>query len=278
MKIKEHRLDEEEAEFLSTEKNSGSYKKGLPDTIVIHYTAGATAKSAIDTFTRSALKASAHVVVDFDGSVTQFVPFDTIAWHAGKSSWEDRVGLNKYSIGIEIVNAGRLEKSGSEYVSWFGKSYQENEVLQAVHRNEKEPACWHRYTEEQIATVYQLCSDLIEAYNIKYIFGHEEISPGRKIDPGPAFPLDKLRERLLHGDRSDSNEEDETLSCKNPGYVTASMLNIRSGPSADKATIANPLSRNTTVDILDEQNGWYQVDVKMRGWVSKKYIKKNNMR
>ena len=41
-------------------------------------------------------------------------------WHAGKSRYGKRVGLNKYSIGIEIDSAGRLEKSGSRYLAWFG--------------------------------------------------------------------------------------------------------------------------------------------------------------
>lgn len=274
MKITDHKLDPQEVEFITSKKSSGSFKEGLPDTIVIHYTAGGSAVSAIHTFTKSNIKASAHVVVDFDGTLTQHVPFNTIAWHAGKSAYEDRVGLNNYSIGIEIVNAGRLEKSGSEYVSWFGKTYPENEVIEAVHRNERNPTWWHRYTEDQISAVYELCSDLIEAYNIKYILGHEEISPGRKIDPGPAFPLDKMRDRLLYGDRSDLGDESESFS--NPGIVTASMLNIRSGPSANNPTIANPLSRNTKVGILDEKDGWYQVEVKMRGWVSKKFINKVN--
>lgn len=70
-------------------------------------------------------------------------------------------------------------------------------------------------------------------------------------------------DRPLYGDRSDLGEESESFS--NPGIVTASMPNIRSEPSANNLTIANPLSRNTKVGILDEKDEWYQVEVKMRG-------------
>ena len=145
-------------------------------------------------------------------------------------------------------------------------------MVRAVHRNEDAPSYWHRYTEEQIETVLEICTDLKKAYNIKYILGHEEISPGRKSDPGPAFPLDKIRDRLIFGDRSELQED--PVSESNPGVVTASMLNIRSGPSVKNPTIANPLSRHTEVNILDETEDWYQVEVKMRGWVSKRFIKR----
>ncbi len=275
MKISNHKITREFAEFEATSKTSGSFQEGLPDTIVIHYTAGGSLQGAIDTFLDETVKASAHVLIDKDGKVVQMAPFTEITWHAGKSAWHDRTALNNYAIGIEIVNAGRLEKSGStSYRSWFGRSYPENEVVEAVHRNESTPTFWERYTEEQIEAAYTVCKSLINTYSIHHILGHEEISPGRKIDPGPAFPLDKLRERLLHADRSDTGESDPTPIGK--GVVNTAALNIRSGPSTQHSTIAPPLNRNTEVDILSEESGWYQVDVKLTGWVSKRFIERSD--
>lgn len=272
MKISNHKLDKTHASILEIDKTSGKCEPGLPDTIVIHYTAGPSLDSAINTFKDPGVKASAHIVVDEQGEVTQLLPFNHIGWHAGKSSWLDRDGLNPYSIGIEIVNAGRLEKSGSVWRSWFGKTYTEDEVVKAKHRNESEPDWWHVYNEKQITTVFQLCKELMKEYDIRYILGHEEISPGRKCDPGPAFPLDKLRERLLYADRKEAKEKEDD-SKKRKGIVTASALNIRSGPSARNQKIAEPLSRNTEVTILNEQNGWYNVEVKLKGWVSGQHIR-----
>lgn len=271
MKIKTHKLDPDHATFEEIDKTSGTCKQGLPDTIVIHYTAGPSLSSAANTFKDPSVKASAHILIDLDGSITQLIPFNKIGWHAGESSWHDRTDLNNYSIGIEIVNAGRLEKTGSVWRSWFGKTYGEDDVLCAVHRNEDHKSWWHVYSEEQISATFDLCRTIMDAYNITHILGHEEISPGRKSDPGPAFPLDKLRNRLLHSNRRDQNEDEADSK---PGIVTASALNIRSGPSAAAGTITKPLSRNTKVSILKEQNGWYNVEVKLRGWVSKHHIQK----
>ena len=71
----------------------------------MHYTAGASAESSIDWLTNPDARASAHVLIARDGGITQLVPFDRRAWHAGRSRWKDRTGLNGWSFGIELDNA-----------------------------------------------------------------------------------------------------------------------------------------------------------------------------
>ena len=51
----------------------------------------------------SDLKVSAHIVIDREGGVTQYVPFDRRAWHAGESVYAGRTRCNDFSIGIELV-------------------------------------------------------------------------------------------------------------------------------------------------------------------------------
>ena len=270
MKIRNHKI--QGVPFRESPNHGDVFDPGLPDTIIIHYTAGASAESSIETLCDPRAKASAHIVVARDGTITQLVPFNVIAWHAGKSSYDGRVGFNRYSIGIEIDNAGRLTKSGNKYYAWFGKAYPEEEVIAAVHRNETELAYWHRYSEEQIQAVFEICSELVDVYKIKMILGHEEISPGRKVDPGPAFPLDKLRERILMRDRYMEDEIAVPL-LRNVGMVQASKLNIRSEPLLSASTVAPPLLKGTIVNILQEKLGWYEVKVETRGWVKKEFIK-----
>lgn len=66
----------------------------------------------------------AHLVVGRDGSITQPVPFDTVAWHAGRSSYKGPPGVNHFSIGIEMDGPGRMKESRPGYVkSWFNTEY-----------------------------------------------------------------------------------------------------------------------------------------------------------
>ncbi len=268
MKIEKGRLIGNNVVQTSSPNKSGKFAQGQPDTIIIHFTAGPTAESAINTLTDPVYKASAHLVIDYDGSITQLVSFDEIAWHAGVSSYGNRTGFNKYSIGIEIVNPGNLNKVGNEYQAWYGTKYPEEKVLKAIHRNETKPRYWYIYSAEQIETVMLICKLLTQTYSIKYILGHEEIAPGRKIDPGPAFPLNRLRDKILNNRKDD----DDNGLIAQTGKVTAFKLNIREHPEKDAPIIAKPLLKGTEVEILDTKNGWYKVSTKILGWISGKFI------
>lgn len=272
MQIENHRIKGERIDFTESPNHGELFNPNLPDTIIIHYTAGSSKESSVSTLCDSKSKASAHLVVGRDGSIAQLVPFNAVAWHAGKSQFGGRIGFNKYSIGIEIDNAGKLTKSGNNYSAWFGKTYPESDVIEATHRHQSTPAFWHKYSEEQISAVMELCRCLVDSYNITAILGHEEISPVRKIDPGPAFPLDKMRERLLIRDRAEEGREELKLEPKK-GIVTASRLNFRSQPLLSAMQAGAPLMKGTQVEILNESQGWYNVEVKTRGWVKKDYVK-----
>ena len=252
---------------LDCPKNKEKFKAGNLDTIVIHYTAGGSAESSAR-YLCGEVKASAHLVIGREGEIYQLVPFDTIAWHAGESFYGDRRWLNRYSIGIELDNAGVLTKAGSEYQAWFGKKYQANEVIHATHRNETSPRYWHTFTEQQIEACRQVCELLIHKYAVNNILGHEEIAPGRKQDPGPAFPLDKFRDNLLTQNRSD---EPDVIDKE--GVVVADFLNIREGAGIANKKVARPLLQGTRVKVLEERNGWYKVETSIVGWVGKGYVK-----
>ncbi len=61
------------------------------------------------------------------------------------------------------------------------------------------------------------------------------------------------------------------------GTVTASKLNVRSGPST-KNKVIRSLRRNNSVQILSTSNGWHQVKLSSNktGWASSKYISIGN--
>ncbi|MEA3505498.1 MAG: N-acetylmuramoyl-L-alanine amidase [Bacteroidota bacterium] len=267
MKIKNHIL--EDTVFKKSPNHSGNNIIKEIDTIVIHYTAGSSAESSINVLCNPNTKASAHVVVAQDGAITQLVPFNIKAWHAGKSHHHNRVGMNSYSIGIEIDNPGRLTKAGNKYISWFGREYPENRTIEAKHANEDFLSFWHTYSEEQINSVFELCEVLSKQYNIKYIVGHDEISPGRKSDPGPAFPIEKIRSQILYPDRNEDAEEE----LPDNGEVAVALLNFREKPSGNGEKITAPLKKGTKVKIENCNGDWYYVSVSIKGWVMSKYLK-----
>lgn len=96
--------------------------------LVIHYTAGSSEAGTVAWFRNPASRVSAHLVIARDGTLTQMVPFNREAWHAGQSRWGSLSGLNRHSIGIELDNAGCLIHSGGKWVSPLSRrSYPDKE-------------------------------------------------------------------------------------------------------------------------------------------------------
>ncbi len=158
--------------------------------LVEHFTAGASADSSVDWWLQPGAKgANAHVVIDRDGTIIQCRPFNRTAGHAGRSRWKDPKtgilydGLNSCSIGIEIANGG------DSYPRKFSKL----EPLKAAHKHGGPVTEWETYPEAQLKVVEELSKALVARYNLDDVVGHSDISPGRKVDPGPAFPMARIR-------------------------------------------------------------------------------------
>ena len=58
---------------------------------------------------------SAHVLVARDGALTQYVPFDRRAWHAGRSEYCGRTACNDFSVGIELEGTDDLPYASEQY-------------------------------------------------------------------------------------------------------------------------------------------------------------------
>ena len=183
-------------------------------------------------------------------------------------------GLNSYSLGIELDNAGKLTRHGTHWQAWFGGEYHDDEVIEAVHKNQTETRGWHTFTSAQIDATLEVSSLIINRYGLVDVLGHDDdIAPRRKQDPGPAFPMESFRARLLGRQEDDEDEE--------VGYRTTTTLNIRTGPGTHHSKLeGGPLPRNTSLVVLEEQGSWRFVDVldvvndvmDMQGWVHGRYI------
>ena len=261
MEIENHRL--KNVNYVDTPNKSGKIE---PKFIVMHYTAGWTAESAINTLKNPSSKASAHVVIDVNGTITQMVPFNVKAWHAGPSRYQGYNGLNSYSIGIEIVNIGWLRKVGANrYQDAYGNIVSldhEDMIASEYPRVGSGMFYWPMYPKKQLEVVEALTKELIAEYDIIDIVSHEEIDTrGWKTDPGPAFPMNRFKNLLQ--ERSVDFEMYEVIS--------ETPLNVRLGPGT-RFGVVMELAKGTPVMVEDVQGSWARINDSH--WVHKNYLRK----
>lgn len=197
-----------------------------PRYIVIHDTAsGLKDDGDISWLTNPKSKVSAHVVVSREGKITQLVPFNVVAWHAGQSAWKGLKQLNSYAVGIEIDNPGRMKKIsegvyGNEIVT-IDTNKNPSLKVEYAKTTAHGAGYWLHYSDAQIAAVKELCRAIFDTANIEDIITHWMISPGRKFDTNPLYPLEDLRKSVLYykpmglisqsdeGQRHDTDESGE---------------------------------------------------------------------
>jgi N-acetylmuramoyl-L-alanine amidase len=166
--------------------------------LVIHHTAGATGKSSVSSMRARGL--AAHLVIERDGTIIQCRPFNKTCGHAGASSWTDPstghkfIGLNSCSIGIELANAGS-DGSGADAFDW-AKKQPGFFSSRAKHKHESVVREWEGYSAAQLEACAEASKAIIARYNLDSVCGHDDISPGRKTDPGPLFDWDSFRKKI----------------------------------------------------------------------------------
>ncbi len=269
MQIRRHRLHLDNGEAVRFEQSPNRGGSLTPRFLIMHYTAGSSFNGSLSHMTNRAAGASAHLLIGRDGAIAQLVPFNRVAWHAGRSRWQGVSGLNRNSIGIELDNAGPLERQGDQWRAWFGRRYPDEEVLVARHKNGGPRRGWQDYSEAQIAAAREVASALCRHYGLADVLGHDDIAPERKTDPGPAFAMASFRAAVL------GREEDLPQL-----YKTLARLNIRESPGTGGAKLPEaPLAVGTRLILLSQQGKWGFVEVldddgtpEATGWVHTDYI------
>lgn len=146
--------------------------------VIIHGTWMANDAAVLSRLTDPATELSCHYFIDHEARVHQLVDESRVAYHAGKSQWNDLENLNGHSLGIEIANAGPF-------------------ATPPTPEQEANPD-WSKappYTPEQYQTLIALLQDIMARHphiQPQHVLGHNEISPGRKSDPGAHFDWNML--------------------------------------------------------------------------------------
>lgn len=171
-----------------------------PTMIVLHDTAGALRPfSSVEWFCSPECTTSAHIVVERDGTITQLLPFDRKAAHAGESSWNGRRYCNGFSVGIEIVNPGRLvdNRDGTASPAFDRRTRWTVDGAQVVEADSPhhKRGLWLAYTQQQVEAVQAIIDALCRRYPITALVGHHDICEpkGRKEDPTPLMDWQAMR-------------------------------------------------------------------------------------
>lgn len=141
--------------------------------IVLHYTSSDLPRSL---YLLTGKGVSSHyLIAEQPATIYRLMDENRRAWHAGDSQWNGRTWLNSSSIGIEMVNKGYTDTpEGRE---------------------------WQPWSEKQVEALVLLLKDIMQRHGLTAdsVVGHSDIAPQRKVDPGPAFPWERLaQEGLIH--------------------------------------------------------------------------------
>lgn len=134
------------------------------DLVVLHADAGRTEEGTLGWLASKESGVSYHYLIGRLGTIYQCVPDKRRAWHAGASVFEGRPNCNNYSLGVSFAN-----------------------------RQDGEP-----FNARQLEAGVRLVADLCARHGIpvERITTHAAVSPGRKVDPGPLFPLEDFLARV----------------------------------------------------------------------------------
>ena len=190
------------------------------DLLVLHFTAGQSARSAYDTWRGTPLQVATAYVVDTDGSIYECFSPSAWAYHLGvtgaaSANWKH----DKRSIGIEIANPGPLvlDKGNPEQLNWWPGEFTAKwctlaETAKYVTAPYRGFSYFAAFPAVQSDAVVSLVDHLCAAFSIpkvlapaaqraafdmsffdtfKGIATHQNFRKD-KADVGPAFALDRL--------------------------------------------------------------------------------------
>ena len=282
MKIKNHLLyhdNNKRVEWQETPNKRGHLVNQSPDFIIIHYTGGGSVESALSTFKNRDSQASAHLIIGQDGRIIQMGRFHERCWHAGISQWQGITGLNSRSVGIELVNWGWLTGGPGHWRSWTGTLVLDDKVVELAHKNEGLTRGWEIFSEEQMEKTIEVVRSLLKAYQLtpSSVLGHDDISPGRKQDPGPAFPFERFRNLLEGRDQEIKNEFENNQIEPIFRVIAQSGLNLRQGAGIEH-DVLKTLPVGTHVIKLESHEHWWLVSELVKGhtnttgWVYSRWL------
>ncbi len=167
--------------------------------LVIHFTT-IDYQDSVTALTKG--KVSSHYLIPENGDPSypnsslktfQLVDESKRAWHAGRSYWQGQNNLNDQSIGIELVYRSNCHKEELKNEAQF-PTLRAYDGLNIEAKSDR--ICFYPdFDPEQIQQLILLIKDIIKRnpeITPDRIIGHADITPERRVDPGPKFPWHQL--------------------------------------------------------------------------------------
>lgn len=182
-------------------KKRGRYKtqSGKAKGLLTHYTvSGGSEKSAIAIVKYLAKKGLGAIVISHDG--VGYIPEDLdilkdVVYHAGTSSWKGSKGVSAYCIGLEFCSWGKLDsKTRSRAHAIRTVSAKDN---MAAGDYEPFTAAQEKFWWD----IHLWMADINPEFDVEWCVGHDEVSPGRKSDPGGSFSMTMPEARKMLASR-----------------------------------------------------------------------------
>lgn len=174
---------------------------------------------------------SCHLWIDAGGAIAQSATFRRGTWHAGSDTaalfkremsglWRPLeanergkvrgVGANSWAAGIELENVGEVRLNGDQWLGWpFRHDFHDRDgtlvkpaivpVTEVVQRDATHGH--HAFAVEQLRAAKRATSALVRRYGLlraNCAWGHCNVDPTRRTDPGPLWLGPKLDAKAGH--------------------------------------------------------------------------------
>lgn len=254
-----------------------AYEEGFPRGAVVHFTADVNRPS--DTVAYLGTRGFPCLVIGRDGTIYQAFPLNRGGSHSGTYH-------HNYSVGIEIVSAGRCNKitlNGQErFAPWYaydkngklaspGRCLSASEMRHVEKSGSQREGWYHRYAPEQESSLIELLlwlkAQAPDVFSFEDVKGHDECCdegnrPGAKNDPGGALSMTMPELRALLRNRYGGYQT--RVNDDNP------PLNVREGPGTTFA-IAHKLDNGTPLTVAENNgSGWLRITSPVSGWVAER--------
>lgn len=192
----------ETAEQIRGPFGEGPYRYGFPEGAIVHFTAGHPKQRWEDAGAFCKRMGHNYVVIDHEGTIAQASYLDIWGYHSGESEipeeyktipkqpWTERV--DRYTLGIEVLCPGKLDQDLSPN---FSRTPYPESRTRTIHHNidNQEAGPYYCYTAAQERSLTWLLLWLWRngegVFDLNLVFGHDEVSPYRKNDPGGSLSM-----------------------------------------------------------------------------------------